>query len=158
MKPLVEGWSRGNHRLRDNVKRTGRWINDGSAGYADLRSDISVAAPDEGTGHARRNAGFARCATVGGINQVGVPQLNAWTGVRIEGIQAVVLGSHEDDVVLHAVYGYVGNPQRLRINRPVNCTREELAERRGIYAGSCECIFLAIDTVAGQIVVIGIHA
>ena len=68
-----------------------------------------------------------------GVNQTDVPELDAGIGIRVEGIQAVVLRSDEDDVVLRAVDGQIGNPQRLRVDGAVDRAGEELAESRGIY-------------------------
>ena len=58
--------------------------------------------------------------------------VGALIAVGIEGVDRVVLGGHEDDVVRDAVDRQVRHVQRLGVDVAVDRLREELAEVRGI--------------------------
>ena len=104
----------------DHIKRPGNGIDDGSAGDSDFRIDISVAAGNERVGAGGRDGYFAGGAAVGGVDEVGVPELDAGSAVGVEGVDAVVLGGDEDDVLLDRGDGEIGDPEWLRIDDAID--------------------------------------
>ncbi len=62
-----------------------------------------------------------------------MPERLSGVAFRVEGVHAVVFGSHEDHVVLaFAGDGHGGNIERLRVKIAVHLERRCLAEPRGI--------------------------
>ena len=60
-----------------------------------------------------------------------------------------MLGRDENDIMLRPVEAQIGNPERLRIDSAIDSAGEELTERRRIYSGRCQRIFLAVRAVPG---------
>src|SRR5262249_38960832 len=86
--------------LDHDVHRVGGAVDDRRPGDADLGHD--VAGNDVGLGD--------RGDPVGRVDEGALPELAA--AVAVEGVDAVVLGGREDDVVRAAVDGQVGHVQR----------------------------------------------
>jgi len=75
--------------------------------------------------------------------------------VCVEGINAVVLRSDENDVMgALASDRNVWNIERLRVNPAVNRVRKQLAEGGLIYVGGCQNRFGAVCAGASVIVVL----
>src|SRR5947207_458742 len=90
MQPLEE-MRAGIDGLADDVDGIRARIDDGSARYAHLGSDVAKSVAHEPSGGTGRDSGFARCSAVGGIEKIGVPERGTGAGVSIEGIHTFVL-------------------------------------------------------------------
>ena len=95
---------------------------------------------------------------MGGIQQVGMPELYARAGIRVEGIDTVMLSRHKDDVVYIFAKTKTRHPERLGVDSPVEGTGEKLPECGCVDVGGCEDVLLGVRTVAYKIIVIGVNA
>ena len=75
-------------------------------------------------------------------------------GIRVEGVDGVVLRCRDDYVVSSSADVDVSYPQRLCVCCGVDGTGETLAERGSLHRRSIQRIFLAVHAIPGQIVVI----
>src|SRR5262249_46543313 len=102
--------------LDHDVHGVGRAVNDRRPGDADLGHD--VAGNDVRLGD--------RGDAVGRVDETALPELPA--AVAVEGVDAVVLGGGEDDVVRAAADRQVGHVQGLGVGVAVDGVVEEVAE------------------------------
>ena len=134
--------------LADDVHRVGREIDDRSAGDADFRDDVGGGEVTVGN-----SGGAGRCA-VRGVEKSDLPERSAG-GVRVEGVDAVMFGGDEDDVVgAFAGDGDTLHIKGLCIDAAVNRIGEELAEIRGGDVGGSEDGFVGVGTGAQVVVVL----
>src|SRR6266478_4525804 len=155
MEPLVEVHLTGIDGLNDHVDRIAAGIDYGRARDTDFRVNVPSPGAYERSCGTGRNRSLSGCGAVGAIEEIGMPKLHAWVGIRVKRVHAVMLGGHDDYIMLRPIYGYIGNPQRLRVDRAVGTAREELSECGGINVRRSECILLPVDAIAGQIIMVG---
>src|ERR1700722_18879940 len=86
-----------------------------------------------------------------------MPVGQAWVGVSVKGENAVVLRSHEDDVMNSAGNAQSRHPQRLPVDSAIHRARKQFAERRGGHARGRQGVLLRVAAIAGQVVVIREH-
>src|SRR5436309_6656275 len=113
--------------LRYDVERAGGGIDHGRSGDSDYRVDVAGF-----TGIGRRN-GRDTCS-----EEALLPVLDARARIRVEGIDAVVHGGHENDVVRAPLYRGVRDIERLGIDLAVHGAREQLPERRISHLRGCQ--------------------
>jgi len=104
----------------DDVHRVGREVDDRSAGDADFRDDVGRGEITIG------NSGGAGGRAVRGVQKSDLPEGSA-SGVRVEGVDAVMFGGYEGDVV----GAFAGDDETLhvkglRVDAAVNRIGEEL--------------------------------
>src|SRR5712692_8001964 len=111
MKMLLDDSGAGDPFRRD-VERSGRWVDDRRARDTNFGVDVSVA--DEGGGN-RANA-------LPGIDETRVPKRRGARPVRVEGVNAVMLGSDVNDIVNAALMreGDLRSVERLRVDVAVD--------------------------------------
>ena len=90
-----------------------------------------------------------------GIEEIGVPKREAWTDVGIEGVEAVMLGRDNNEVVPGASNREVRDPKWRRVNGTVGGAGEKFAEGGRIDGRRGESKFVSVCAVTGEIVVIG---
>src|SRR5215472_1358728 len=143
-----------NLRCADHIDRVAIGINDRRSCNSDFGIDFArtsaYVAPNHGY--------FATCAPMNSIEQVSVPECNAWIGVGIEGEECVVLGGDVNHIMEYTADAHARHPQGLCIDQAVYGTGEEFAEAAAGHCRSTEGILLRVCAVAAQIVVIREHA
>src|SRR6267378_7172211 len=89
--------------LGNYIERLGRRIDDGRADDPDVWGDVI-----------RENVTriYVRFSC---RNQCFVPVGNTGASIRVEGVDTIAGRSNKDDVVGTAIYGQIGNPERLRV-------------------------------------------
>ena len=95
-----------------------------------------------------------------GINEVGMPKRGARSGVCIEGVKTFMLRGNDNDIVLsrRRPHGYLGNPERLGVDRAVGQAREEFAEGGSIDGRSGKSELVSVRAVTRKIVVVRKYA
>ncbi len=136
----------------DEIHRVRGRVDDGSAGDADDRGDVG------GADVALRDGCCAARRAVGGGEHAGFPErirVGAAVGVGIEGIDGVIFGSNEDDVVRAAAGdGDVLHIERLGVNLAVYGLRKKAAEIGGSDGGRRELRFVGIRARARVVVML----
>ena len=115
----------------DDVHRVGREVDGRSTGDADFGDDVGCREVTVW------NSGGAGGRAVRGVEKSDLPERSA-SGVCVEGVDAVMFGGYERDVVgAFAGDGDALHVKGLRVDAAVNRIGEELAEiRRGNVGGS----------------------
>ena len=168
VKPLNEIRSAADDFLGgDNqVNDVGRRVDDWSSGDADGGRNIGRV--DVAAGHGNDRGGPQRvvhvAAGVAGSQEAALPEYVAAADVGVDGIEGVVFGGDEDDVVdagrpagrVDAVGdGHAGIHQRLGVNLAVHRRGEQLPKRPRLHIGRRQLHFRGVDARTRQIVVIG---
>src|SRR4029077_12662286 len=115
----------GINRLADHINRVGSCVDDRRTGDTDFRGDIAEAAADERACSGRGYRSFTRSASVRGINQIDVPESRAGGGIAIKRVKALVLRSHNYEVMTTASNGLIRGPEWLGIDRAVGLASEK---------------------------------
>ncbi len=155
---LIETGARAVHRLRDDVERAARGIDNGRTGDADFWCEVSKAGTDEVAGAAVRNRGLVGAGPVSGVDETDRPELVARDRVRIERVERVVRRGNEDDVASDAANAHVRHPERLRVDRAIDDAAGELAERGRSYCGWRKRVLPRVGAVSRERVVVREHA
>src|SRR5579885_2192431 len=100
--------------------------------------------------------------TPGGSDETVMPErrgVPSGTGIRVECVDAIVLGGHENNIVDALTRNtHQGHVERLSIDLPVHRAREDLAEPGRIHVGKSQDGFLQVLPGTGEVIVIGGHA
>ena len=126
--------------LGHNVERAGLWIDNRCAGNPDLVLDV----PSIARLRRRDRRDFPRQLHITLVDELALPVDVAGTAIGINGINAIVLGGDEHDVVRSPGDRKVCNIQGLRVYRPIDCAGEEFAKCRRSDRGRSQGIFEAI--------------
>jgi len=127
----------------EDVKRSGLEVDDWSGRDANLWRDEEAAGIAFGE---RRNA-------LAGIGEIDVPERSGRSAVGVEGIDAVVFGGDEKDVVFAFAGNLeIGELQRLGVNVAVDFEGKEFAELCGIDVGRSEDFFVEVSAGASVVV------
>ena len=89
-----------------------------------------------------------------------MPKRGARSGVCIEGVKTFMLRGNDNDIVLsrRRPHGYLGNPERLGVDRAVGQAREEFAEGGSIDGRSGKSELVSVRAVTRKIVVVRKYA